>query len=492
MAGETKVCPVCDSVIDADSQRCPECNTDLSLFDVDSDGVSDMDKVPRANGKSIDDILESIVSGKSVRPDIFEDIKTIATNGSAAEDDILADADVEKGVEFECPNCGARVAADAKVCPSCGAEFADESVEQFECPLCNAVVDMDATSCPNCGVAFAEEPEKPSAPPKPAVGATRPAGGRTGPQPAVAIVDELGLEEPPKPVPPRVKPGGPSPMERLWSLVESRRVPPEAPSLDKAGLYRELPRLVNDVKPLLLTAKKVGVEIADEKELISEAIAYGKKRDVDRAVSLIRKARYQLENAFTAQLAKRVESVLVEAERARATGADVGAILTMAAEAIDALEARDYQAVGDRIRSAKEEFDARAGGYAKARVEMTAVRELAADAKHVGVSIREVDAFLQRGETAMASKNYDAAAGYLVQARQAVLKALPDVLQREMKKARTALLDMKVRGGDLTKPVGLLKQASIHMKREEYADAVKFVRMFQDEVGGDENRRRRP
>ena len=83
----------------------------------------------------------------------------------------------------------------------------------------------------------------------------------------------------------------------------------------------------------------------------------------------------------------------------------------------------------------------------------------------------------------MAAKNYDQAAGYAVQARQSLLKALPDVLSKEMKKARNALLDMKVKGGDLTKPVGLLKQASIHMKREEFADAVKFVRMFQDEVG---------
>jgi len=76
------------------------------------------------------------------------------------------------------------------------------------------------------------------------------------------------------------------------------------------------------------------------------------------------------------------------------------------------------------------------------------------------------------------------AAGLYVQARQALLKGLPDLLNRQMKKARNALLDMKVKGGDLTKPVGLLKQASIHMKREEYADAVRFVRMFQDEIGG--------
>ena len=117
VSGETKLCPVCDSVIDADARRCSECNTDLSLFDVDSDGASDIARVPAArNGKSIDDILDSIVKGKEVHADFFEDIKTIATNGSA-DDDILADVAVEPGVEFECPNCGTRVAGTAKVCP---------------------------------------------------------------------------------------------------------------------------------------------------------------------------------------------------------------------------------------------------------------------------------------------------------------------------------------------------------------------------------------
>jgi len=472
VAGETKVCPVCDSVIDADARRCTECNTDLSLFDVDGDSVPDMGKAPKANGKSIDDILESIVSGKD-RPDIFDDIKTIASDGTKG-DDILAE-EAPSDVEFECPNCGTRVASNAKVCPGCGAEFAEEAVEQFECPLCNSVVDMNATACPNCGVAFAEEePEAKPAPP-----ATR--------REVRATIDDLDLElEAPAAAAPPPSPGRPgaSPMERLWSLVESRRVPPAEKAMDKATLYRELPRLVNEVKPLLLTAKKVGVEIGSEKDLITQAISFGKQRDVEKAVTLIRQARFRLENAFTSQLAKQIETLLVESERVRVAGGDTGAIARMCTAAIDALDVRDYASAGEKVKAAREEFDARSGGYAKARQEMNAVRELVADARRLGLTLREVDGYVARAESSMNGKNYDQAAGLYVQARQALLKGLPDLLNRQMKKARNALLDMKVKGGDLTKPVGLLKQASIHMKREEYADAVRFVRMFQDEIGG--------
>ena len=135
------------------------------------------------------------------------------------------------------------------------------------------------------------------------------------------------------------------------------------------------------------------------------------------------------------------------------------------------------------MKAAREEFDARSGGYAKARQELVAVRDLVGDARKLGLTLREVDGYVARADAAMNGKNYDQAAGYSVQARQALLKALPDMLQKQMKKARNSLLDIKVRGGDLTKSVGLLKQASIHMKREEYAEAVRFVRMFQDEIG---------
>lgn len=471
VTGETKVCPVCDSVIDADAKRCTQCNTDLSLFDVDSDGTLDTGKVAAANGKSIDDILASIVSGKEVRPDIFEDIKTIATN---QDDDILADAEVEPGVEFECPNCGTRVAASAKVCPGCGAQFAEEAVEQFECPLCNAVVDVNATACPNCGVAFADEEGTAAAAPPPQVAPAR--------SPAAEPVTTVPTS-PPSPRPP-ARAGG-TPLDRLRAITDARRKPPPEEPLDRNALNRELPRLVKEVKPLLLTARKVGVEITNEKDLIGEAITFGKQRDVEKAVGLIRKAQFQLENAFTSQIGRRIESTLQEVQRAQAAGGnDLDAILQGCAEAIDALDARDYVTSAEKAKAAREGFDARAGGSAKARSELSAAKELAANAKRLGVSVREADTYLSRGDAAMNQRNYDQAAGYAVQARQVIVRALPDVLNREMKKARTTLLDMKVKGGDLSKPVGLLKQASIHMKREEYADAVRLVRMFHDEVAG--------
>ena len=169
VSGETRECPVCDAPIDPGIRRCPECSTDLTLFDVNRDGVPDLDPAAAAPGKSIDDILASI-EGKDVRSDIFEDIKTIGTT--------VRVEGVEPEAEFQCPTCDAPVTANAQRCPSCGAVFAQETVEQFECPLCNAVVAVDATSCPSCGVQFAQEVATPSSPVGPVEGATAGRGAR--------------------------------------------------------------------------------------------------------------------------------------------------------------------------------------------------------------------------------------------------------------------------------------------------------------------------
>jgi cellobiose-specific phosphotransferase system component IIA len=271
--------------------------------------------------------------------------------------------------------------------------------------------------------------------------------------------------------------------DRLWRVADAKRVPPAVAPADRAALYKELPRLVNDVKPLLLLAKKVGVEIGQEKELISEAIAHGKKRDVERAVRLIRDAQFRLEGEFTSVLAKRIESVLVEADRSRQTGGDISEVIVLSNASIDALERKDYAACAEKIKEAKQEFDARSGGYGKARQEYELSKSLVIDAKKLGLDLREANTDLRRSESALQSRNWEQATILAIQARQALFKALPGLLNQEMKKARDALLEMKVRGGDLAKPVGILKQASIHLKREEFADALRFVAMFRDQVG---------
>ena len=461
--GETKLCPVCDTEIDADAKRCPSCQTDLSLFDIGSDATDlPPGRVNVPSNANLDDLLASIAEGKEVRGDFFDAIKSVGKDGAAGG----TVAEAVESTKFECPVCGTTVDAEAMSCPSCGAEFAEETVEQFECPACGATVDAAATVCPSCGVTFATEEELeapavrtggPAAPPVPA--------GPAPAKPVVAEVRESGLRD------------------RLAKARAARNGPsPFSPPADRRALYKELPRLVNEVKPMLLSARRVGVDIEEPKRLINDAIAAGKRREIDRAVALVSQSKASLERSFTAQVSARVEALLGDLEKARSGGSEVGPVAALLEGSIGKLEAGDFVTASEQANAAREEFEKLAGGYHKGKESLRVVEALAEDGRVFGLDVREAEKFIRLGREALGRREYDRAAQLAEQATGAIMKVLPEFLNGEMKRARNKLLDLKMKGGDLTRPIGILKQASIHLKREEYGDAMRFVRMFRRET----------
>ncbi len=413
---------------------------------------------------NIDDLLDSIAKGKAMEGDIFETIKSVAKDGEAVDDDILAEPSPTAPVKFECPVCGTPVDEDAKACPGCGAEFTEEVAEEFECPACGTVVDARASSCLSCGVSFAAEaaPE-----------AARPQARGVAPAPPSEAA--------------RAPPGEGAPVAVLRNRLEKAQAARSTaaeplPVADRKALYKELPRLVNDVKPMLLSARKVGVDIEEPKRLINEAIAAGKRREIDRAVALVSQSKAALERSFTGQVASKVEGVLGDLEKAKTGGPGAAAVQALLEESINRLDEGDFIAASENANAAREEFEKLAGGYHRAKERLRTAEALAEDGRTFNLDVREADRWIRQGREALGRREYENAVKLANQARGAVMKVLPDFLNDEMKRARNKLLDLKVRGGDLTRPIGILKQASIHLKREEYADAVRYVRMFRRET----------
>ncbi|MFO7792572.1 MAG: hypothetical protein R6W73_06280 [Candidatus Saliniplasma sp.] len=124
-------CPVCESSIPSDSDKCPECGVDLSLFDID---VSEASIESEEDIKEImdkltdeDEDLEFINELKSIDDEDIQDVEGIDKVREAVEDE------AEDEVLFECPVCEAEVSEEDSECPQCGAIFEeDEEVEEEE------------------------------------------------------------------------------------------------------------------------------------------------------------------------------------------------------------------------------------------------------------------------------------------------------------------------------------------------------------------------
>src|SRR5881628_31113 len=112
-------------------------------------------------------------------------------------------------------------------------------------------------------------------------------------------------------------------------------------------------RLVNDMKPLLAAAKKVGLDLPELRRLVAEAAA-GHEGDLSQRVRLVEQVKGTLEAALIERIAKSVQRVLLDIERMKATTQQVHAAEMTAAEAVALLDTGNYAAALDRAARARD------------------------------------------------------------------------------------------------------------------------------------------
>ncbi len=460
---------------------CPSCQTDLTLFDLAGGPHEPIDIPNVRDGRSIDEILASIMDGKEDHREIIESLKSVARNTSetgetatASDSASMVSTARELGEKFLCPVCETLVAADATVCPGCGAEFSEGAATEYECPVCKASVPADAEQCPNCGVRFADESGAAKVSP-PAAGLPRSVAevSGTGRAPAVAAVAMA---------PPSAKTTRSPLQNRLEALRQTRRESERRiPTGDRKLLYRELPKLVNEVKPLLVSAKRIGLEIDEGKRIINDAIQAGKGRDIERAVTLIADARRALDIAFVDFIGGGIERFVQEIRAAKGD-AGVGVVTPGLLEAVGRMEAGDYDGAWDTYQIVLDRFESEAKDFHDARKTIEEGDRLAHEVRAMGMDVSSSERLLRQARESLERRDVAAATRIGKQAYDRLKRDVPDFVQEEMRKARSQLLDMKLKGNDLAKPIGILKEASALVKREAWAEALRQIRDFYKEI----------
>ena len=504
---EKKICPVCDEMVPADANSCPSCSTDLSLFQVDGQRVEveeDLEIVGQTNGH-VGDLL------KAAEEDPLE---SLGTTPQAQPD----------GVEmFECPECNAMIPDDANSCPNCGVEFSDEAV--FECPLCKTLIDVEVDKCPNCGAEFAEEEEeaedvvetsppveaKPAAPepepekemsfaermkavkeakpdekkeeapaqPKelsfaermkamkegktvdsaPAEGAPKP--GTTTPEPAP---EPAGA----KPATPKVETPIPKAQTGPEPSVKPAETAPAQKPQDLASLkekYKELPRLIGEVKKSLAIAKKCKI------------------KDLESAVRLVEEGKAGIEKTILAYMDERVKALTLKINEANSSGHTLPEATASIVKIKGCLEACDYDSALIEIETTDSMLKETVGEeLLDAKTELKLIDVTIGDAKVLSIELGSALALYEEARKAADKGDWSSAALYSKQAMDSLNEILPSHISSQMKKAKTSLLEIKMMNIDISQPVEFLKSANIAVKEGKYLDALHCVRQFKDHL----------
>jgi len=112
-------------------------------------------------------------------------------------------------------------------------------------------------------------------------------------------------------------------------------------------------RLVNEIKPLLVASKQVGLSVPEIRRLIAEATA-GREGDLGYRVRLVEQLRDTLEAALVERIAGDLQGVLVHIEQTKSATQQVHSAELIAAEGVALLDTGNYLAALERATKARE------------------------------------------------------------------------------------------------------------------------------------------
>jgi predicted RNA-binding Zn-ribbon protein involved in translation (DUF1610 family) len=493
--------------MDVETQVCPTCGVDLSIFDVGKNGEIDLDDVKIEDTKSLDDLLEEISKSEDIPTDIVEDLKSIGNDtkvdesgakeptpesGKPSEELEVSkkasapeakapkakpdgkEAEVKPEVEvegakpeakkdeemFECPSCGTELPVSSNVCYNCGVEFVDEQATQFECPECHTMVSISADKCPKCGAQFEVQ----------AITETIDAAEGLESE----VKEELSEE-----VKAAKKLGGD--VDAQDEAVGETGIVEEPGKEVEKDPYQKLQELVEEVKPLLLIAKRYDIDVSEGKLLINKAIMAGRNKDAKAALEFVKKSKEIVEEMLNRQISDRIKKLNEEVKEAKSRGFEIDVAEKMT-ESRKALKSRDYETAIQSYFKANEDYEMSSGDYIEVKGALNLMTEVISNSEVLQFEVSDVGKHIDKLKGEMDKGNWKKANKIAEEGKQKVMRTLPPQIKREIKKARSLLIEWKAKNKDITKPIKFLKEANIAMKKEDIGEALRNLVSFKKET----------
>ena len=348
----------------------------------------------------------------------------------------------DESFEFDCPECGHHIKGVVSNCPKCGVEFVIEESEEIECPNCNATIPSSSTSCPKCGVEFEFE--------------------------EVIVTEEV--KEAPKPAPAPAPPPPPA-----------AAPVPEVKSED-AELRKQFPELVAEVKPLMALAKEYDIDTAEGRRLIDKAVRAGKNNDVSAAVAYVKECRKSIRGAIDGRLDKDVEHLEELVKVAKSMNSNPSGITEAIKAVSDKRAGGDLQGALEEAQKGKKQAEKLTGKYIEAHELTDELEKLIVSCERFYVDVREAKKLLAEAKDAGEHGDWSMMGILARKGREEIMKGLPELMNSELKKAKSMLLDAKAEGKDVSTLVKLLKEAATAAKQEKYDDALSRLIDFKAEA----------
>jgi tetratricopeptide (TPR) repeat protein len=298
-------------------------------------------------------------------------INLLPKNVEAGDDDIVSQDDLKEfdlelsqplvqGGKRLCSTCSEPMPDGATSCPVCGSGYVPAPDAGAEAATAAATPKAESVA-QTAEAASSHLPAEPAsatdaAPPEPVVEPTPAPDARpedapsppqnAAPEPAVPIPDATAEAAWPAV-------SAPHPMVKVAKESE-----PDTGAMDDKGLYQLLSSTANELKPLLALSKEHGIDVSEGRRLISEAIIYGKKKDIKKAVDTMLEGKKSVRGAMKLRFLREISSLENSLEDARSGGANVAPASKSLRDAKECLKAGSFSEIPPLVANAKATLDA--------------------------------------------------------------------------------------------------------------------------------------
>jgi len=488
-SGET--CPVCDSAIAPGAKNCDVCGADLSLV---RGGASQVFVCPECGTE----ILE-------------QDSRCPKCGAQFA---------VEEQVVFQCPVCNAEVGANENRCPKCGVEFLSEEEVQAGGSVPEPVAsvpNVTSDSAPEMAE-FEEQREQgrpenaieemeqllsiPDEPPQKSESVSFPPAAESAPpvqhEAATPPAPVKGIPTANEAQAPRKKKflpflfgrkgkkeGRNSAGQNLHTLTEQRDAEPQLASTEmqagkaqKDGAAASSKEMIEEIRGLLKFTAEARINIDEGKRYLDMSVELAREsrhEEASRYVALARRSVIDgIEVYFSERISvlqKQLEIEKVRDERRKMLMQKISGIAEM-------VNAGRYREAYSAVAEFQSELSPQASIYGEARETLDETDSLLTCADELGMDYSAARMIFNEARKMLAVGEWNQALVLARQARESLLRHIPEKLSGEMAQAKSDVIDAKINGLPVSELISTLKSAGESFNEGRFDDTLRFMNAF--------------
>lgn len=233
-----------------------------------------------------------------------------------------------------------------------------------------------------------------------------------------------------------------------------------------------------EIKDILTRSKEKGFEIEGGKDIINEALQSTGQEDLERALESLEKSRDKLLNILKEEMEEKMVSIELKVEES--LGLDFEEVEGYLEEARSAMDVDDYKSALEMFSKAQERVSEIGEPLSDAETTVTNVESLIFDAEVMGIDTSKANELLNKAKGELDVGDWDKAEEYAQQAKNEVLREVPDKLKHLVKKAQTELKKAKISGVDVSKQIDILKRANQAKEDEDYEKVLAEMKNYKN------------